>query len=606
MSKAPPLTERRYSDLALLRRLLGQARPYWLHLTGVFLLSLLAAPVALLTPVPLKIAVDSVLGSHPLPGFLDAILPAGATGSDTAILLVAAGLFVAVGLVEQIQSVLNVVLTTYTGEKLVLGFRTRLFRQVQRLSLSYHDTRGTADSTYRIQYDAFAVQNLTLNALAPLLTAVVTVAGMLYVTARLDWQLALVAVGIAPVLIFVSQSFRRRLRTQSRGVKQLESGALSVVQEVLTGLRVVKAFGQEEREEDRFVRKSSEGMRARIRYALSSALLGGLVTLTTAIGTAIVLYVGVRHVQSGVITLGELLLIMTYLTQLYSPLKTIAKKAGSLQQHLASAERAFSLLDELPEVEERPDARRLDRARGAIELRNVSFSYDGERPVLRGVSFSLPPGAKLGIAGTTGAGKTTLVSLMNRFYDPTAGRILLDGTDLRDYRLADLRKQFGIVLQEPVLFSASIAENIGYARPEASQHEIARAATAAGAHDFISSLPAGYDTQVGERGMRLSGGERQRISLARAFLKDAPILILDEPTSSVDMKTEAAIMEAMERLMEGRTTIMIAHRLTTLDVCDTRVQVEAGRLVESQPPATEPERPAPRSRWRELAQGILR
>src|SRR5205814_3211666 len=271
-------------------------------------------------------------------------------------------------------------------------------------------------------------------------------------------------------------------------------------------------------------------------------------------------------------------LVWGYIAQLYGPLKTISKKTASLQNNLAGAERAFALLDEAPGVVERANARSLALARGAMVFRNVTFAYDHDEPVLRNISFEIQEGTCLGIAGTTGAGKTTLVNLLTRFYDPTAGQILLDGVDLRDYRLADLRNQFAVVLQEPVLFSTSIAENIAYAKPGAARAEIEAAARAANAHEFITALPQGYETAVGERGLRLSGGERQRISLARAFLKDAPILILDEPTSSVDTKTEALIMEALAALMRGRTTFIIAHRLSTLEGCDVRLRLDAGRL----------------------------
>jgi len=265
---------------------------------------------------------------------------------------------------------------------------------------------------------------------------------------------------------------------------------------------------------------------------------------------------------------------------------------ADLQSGLASAERAFALFDESPEVEDLAHGRRLGRCRGAVEFRNVSFAYDESHPVLRDVSFAIEPGTRLGIAGPTGAGKTTLVSLITRFYDPVAGHVLLDGVDLREYRLADLRRQFAIVLQEPVLFSTTIGENIAYSNPDAEPSAIVTAAQAANAHDFITALPEGYATPVGDRGMLLSGGERQRIALARAFLKDAPLLILDEPTSSVDVTTEAAIMDAMERLMQGRTTFMIAHRLSTLDICDARLELEGGRIVDASGLAEE--LPAPR------------
>jgi ATP-binding cassette subfamily B protein len=362
-------------------------------------------------------------------------------------------------------------------------------------------------------------------------------------------------------------------------VKQLDSSALSVVQEVLGSLRVVQAFGQETREGERFVRRSGQSVQNRIRVAFIEGGFTLLIALITAAGTATVLFIGVRHVRSGVITLGDLLLVMGYLASLYAPLKQLSKSKATLQGWLASAERAFSLLDEVPDVIERPQALALARASGAVGFDDVSFAYRENHPVLRSVSFEVDPGTRVGISGRTGAGKTTLMSLLTRFYDPTAGQILLDGVDVRDYRIGDLRNQFAIVLQEPVLFSTSIAENIAYASPGASEEEIVKAAKAANAHEFIVALPLGYESRVGERGMSLSGGERQRIALARAFLKDAPILILDEPTSSVDMETEAAIIEAMERLMHGRTTFMIAHRLGTLANCDARLEIEDGRVI---------------------------
>jgi ATP-binding cassette, subfamily B, bacterial len=569
-----------YTDVALYRRLLRQTRPYWPHIGGIFLLGLLSSPLALLTPLPLKIAVDSVVGSHPLPGFLGALLPSAVTRSDLAVLALAAGLLVAITLLSQLRELTDSLLRTYTGEKLVLDFRARLFRHVQRLSLSYSDSKGTSDSTYRIQYDAPAIQYITIDGVIPFISAGFTLAGMIYITARIDRQLALVALAVSPVLFLISRVYRLRLRRRSREVKKLESSALSVVQEVLAAIRLVKAFGQEDREQERFVRRFSEGMRARIHLAFVEGGFGLLVGLTTALGTSAVLFIGIRHVQSGVLTLGELLLVIGYLSQLYAPLKTMGRKAASLQSHLAGAERVFSLLDEAPDVTERPKARPLARAAGAVAFRNVSFAYEQNHPVLYDISFEIPAGARVGMMGATGAGKTTLMSLLTRFYDPTAGQILLDGVDLRDYRLADLRNQFAIVLQEPILFSTSIAENIAYALPGASDREIIAAAQAAGAHEFIARLPQGYETLVGERGMRLSGGERQRIALARAFLKDAPMLILDEPTSSVDLRTEATIMEAMERLMHGRTAFMIAHRLSTLTNCDVLLQIENGRLVD--------------------------
>jgi ATP-binding cassette subfamily B protein len=565
-------------DLSLFKRLLHQARPYWTLILGIFLVDILATPLALLVPIPLKIVVDSVLGEELLPDFVYALFPA-AEASSLVILVLAVLLLILIAVLTGLQYLSSSLLRTYTGEKLVLDFRAKLFKHVQRLSLSYHDRKGTSDSTYRIQYDTSAVQYIAIDGVIPFITASITLISMLYIIYKIDARLAAIALAISPILFLITRLYRRDLRQQSRQVKKLESAALSVIQEVLTSLRVVKAFGQEEREQERFLHQSNEGLRARMRYKLSSGLLGLLLGVTTAFGTAAVLFIGVSNVMAGVLTLGSLLLIMGYLSQLYSPLKTISRKVASLQSHFASAERAFDLMDEPPDVVERPDAQPLIRAKGAVAFQKVSFAYGGEQLVLEDITFEIPAGMRAGIAGQTGAGKSTLVNLLTRFYDPTSGQILLDEVDLRDYKVADLREQFAIVLQEPVLFSTSIAENIAYARPGESFHHIIEAAKAANAHDFIQALPEGYETQVGERGMRLSGGERQRIALARAFLKDAPILIMDEPTSSVDTRTEIGIVEAMDRLMEDRTTFMIAHRLTTLENCDVLLMIEDGKLV---------------------------
>jgi ATP-binding cassette subfamily B protein len=562
------------------QRLLVQARPYWGHVAAIFALSLLATPIALVTPLPLKLAVDSALGSEPLPGWIAPFVPDALERSPAAVLVLAAAMILGVAILTQLQRASTSVLRTWTGEKLVLAFRALLFRHVQRISLSYHDRRGTADSTYRIQYDAVSVPNLVIDGIAPFVAAIATFSSMLYVSFRIDWQLALVALAISPVLFGVARSYRSRLRQRSRQVKRLESAALAVVQEVLGALGLVKGFAQEEREQARFLVQANEGLAARMRLRLAEEAMDLILGLTTAFGSAAVLYLGVQHVRSGALTLGNLLLVMGYLAQIYDPLKTISKRIASLQSHLASAERAFALLDEAPDVFERPAARSLGRARGAISVQGVSFTYDRGPRVLRGVSFDLPAGARVGILGKTGAGKTTLLRLLLRFYDPVEGRILLDGVDLRDYRVADLRNQFSLVLQEPILLSTSVRENIAYARPAASEAEIAHAARAAHAHDFITALPQGYATRVGERGMSLSGGERQRIALARAFLKDAPILVLDEPTSSVDLRTEGVIVAAMDQLMKGRTTFMIAHRLHTLESCDVLLRLEDGRLEE--------------------------
>lgn len=560
-------------------RILTEARPFRRQIVTVALLDLLATPLLLLTPIPVKIAVDSVLGDRPLPGFLQPLVPDTVEQSTFRLLVVAAVLQVLIVLLAEGQQVAAYVLRTVTGERMTVRFRARLFRHVQRLSMMFHDTRGTADSIYRIQWDAPALQWVTLYGLISMGSALVMLVAMAVVTASIDWRLASVSMAVTPFLFLLAHRYNARMRSRYREVKGIESNALEVVQEVLTAFRVVKAFGRERSEEERFVKRADEHVRAQIRLSWFEGVFGLLVNLTTAAGTALVLFVGVRGVQTGRLTLGELLMVITYLAQLYGPLKVISKEVATLQSGLASAERAFELLDEAPDVDEAPDARPIERAAGELELRDVRFGYPESPPILDGASLKISSGTSVGIVGRTGAGKTTLVSLLPRFFDPSRGSVLLDGRDIREYRIADLRNQFAIVLQDSVLFSTTIAQNIAYARPDADHDDIVAAARAAGAHEFILGLPDGYDTVVGERGMRLSGGERQRIGLARAFLKDAPILILDEPTSAVDVKTESSIMQTMERLMAGRTTIMIAHRLSTLESCDVIVEVRNGGLV---------------------------
>ena len=570
--------KKKYSSLELYRRLFLEIRPYRLHIGAILLVTLLSPPLSLLIPLPLKIAVDSVIGSHPIPAFLQPVIPQAIIGSPGNMLTFVIVLTMVVALLGGLQRVASTLLRTYTGEKLTLAFRNKLFRHVQRLSVSYHDTRGTTDSTYRIQYDAPAIQWMAVDGFIPFVSAGLTLAGMIYIITLLDWQLAAVAIAISPVLYLGARTFNSRLRNQWGDIMHLDSSAFSVVQEALSALRVVKAFGQEEREQERFVRHSSESFLARVRAAWSEGAFDLLIGVTTAAGTASVLFLGVRHVQSGTLTLGELMMVMSYLAQLFGPLASLSEMTARAQRSLASAERAFALLDEAHDVVENKNGVPISRASGAVTLQDVCFAYNGEYPVLSDISFAIKPGTRVGIMGMTGGGKSTLVSLLTRFHDPTKGQILLDGVNLRDYKLADLRNQFGIVLQESILFSTSIGENIAYARPGALQHEIVDAAKAANADEFITRLPHGYNTMVGERGMQLSGGQRQRIALARAFLKNAPILILDEPTSSIDIKTEREIIEVMERLSIGRTVFIIAHRLSTLKHCDLLLGIEHGQV----------------------------
>jgi ATP-binding cassette subfamily B protein len=559
----------------IVRRLVAHLRPYRVLLVLVIVVDLLAIPLALLAPLPLKVAVDNAIGGQPLPAWAAPWLPEGGAGVALAL---AVFLVVALAALSQIQRNGAWLLQAWTGERVVLSFRADLFRRVQRLSMTYHDQRGIADSLYRIQYDAAAVQWLAVYGVAPLLTAFGTLVGITAVMYAMDAALAGVALTVMPLLALLTWGFGRKVRERWHRQKELESSVAAVLTEALGALRVVKAFGQEGREEQRFRDRAGHEVRASLAVVRVQVVFYTLVAMVLAGGTAAALWIGVRHVQAGTLTLGQLTMVMAYLAQLYGPLEQLTQKLTELQGSLASAERAFALLEEQLDVQDRPGAKPLARARGEIELRGVHYAYPGGAPVLAGASAHIPAGTRVGVVGRTGAGKTTLINLVIRFLDPGAGSLLLDGTDMRDWKLDDLRRQFAIVLQEPVLFSSSIAENIAYGRPEATTAEIEAAARAANAHEFIVGLPNGYDTSVGERGMMLSGGQRQRIALARAFLKDAPILILDEPTSALDLKTEAQIIDAMERLMSGRTTFIVAHRLATLAHCDVVYAVEDGLL----------------------------
>ncbi len=567
-------SERRYSDRTIYKRVLVQARPYWGHISGIFLLRLLSTPLALLAPLPLKIVVDNVISKSPLPPAIAHLTPAWIPVSTAWLLVFAVAFLVAVELLSQLQSLATTLLKTYTSERLTLHLRALLFNHAQWLSFARHDRQGTTDAIYRIQNDANAVPTVAVDGVIPFINSAIAFGTTVVVIAWIEPTLALIAVVVAPALAALTWGYRGNLRMRHRQVKALESSAQAVVQEVLTSLRLVKAFGQEDREQRRFLNRASEGMRARLRVALVDGSFWVAIIFVNALGAGFVLYFGARSVQSGAITLGSLLVVMGYLAQLYNPLYSMSRQVASLQSGLASAERAFTLLDEERDVPERTDPRPLSRATGSVEFSNVSFAYEDTRLVLQGVSFKVEPGTRVGITGRTGSGKTTLLSLLTRFYDPASGAVLLDGVDLRDFRVVDLRRQFAVVLQDPVLFSTTIGDNIAYGKPGARIDEIIAAAKTAGIHDFVASLPEKYDTPVGESGMTLSGGERQRVSLARAFLINAPILILDEPTSSVDTNTETTIIDAMERLMAGRTTFIVAHRLSTLETCNLRLHVD--------------------------------
>ena len=568
------------SVFSLIKRILKQARPYWLHIIGLFMLNLLAAPIALLKPFALKVLIDSGFGSHPLPHFISMLFPANFEFTFNKVVIISAVLVIIIALIENIYNLASWVLETFTGEKLVLSFRTLLFNHIQRMSLAYHDTKGTSDSLYRIQWDTMRIRSFLIGQMSPLISAFITLMSMIVIMFLINWHFAIIAISVIPPLFILTRISTKRLKKGWTKIKQDESLAMSVVHEVLNSLRVVKAFGQEDNEGRRFINRADEAIKGQIKVAWSGSVFNLIVGTVFAVATAMFIYLGANYVHTGKMTLGELTLVIAYLGQVFAPLQSISKNLNEIQSSVASIDRVITLLDHDKEVKEDPNAIHLTRAAGSFEFKDVSFCYDNSKPILKKISFKIKAGDRVGIMGSTGAGKSTLISLLNRFYDPSEGTIFIDEIDIKKYKLEDYRNQFAIVLQEPVLFSTSIGENIRYGRPEATEKEIQEAAKSANAYDFIMKCKEGFDTLVGERGMKISGGERQRISLARAFIKNAPVLILDEPTSSVDVKTEALIMDAMHRLMEGRTTFMITHRLDTLDSCNIILHIEEGKLLD--------------------------
>ncbi len=559
-------------------------RQLWSHLHGwrrwllvVLGLDLLSTPLSLLAPVPLAVAIDSALGKKDLPAFLG-WLPAAVSDSTLSLLVFAGLMLVVVAILAGLVSWASNLVKLWTSERITLDLRGRMLAHAQQLSFRFHDKTGTADSIYRIQYDSPAIANVGIYNLLPFLTSGVMLVSMVGVVWVISPSLALVALSVSPLLVWNTARYRARMKPIYKKVKRLESDALKVVQEVFSALRVVKAFSMEKEEEYRYTSQARLSMVERIRVTRAEGVFSILNSGTIAVGTALVIVIGGMNVDAGQMTIGSLVLVVSYLSQIYGPLQTLATQSAKLQSQLVSAERAMELLEQQPDVLDPPDGLVLSSATGTFELSGVAFSYEPGRPVFKDVTLQIPAGSRVGIVGRTGAGKSTLVGLLMRFYDVDSGVIMLDGVDIRRYRLESFRRQFAMVLQDPFLFSTSIRENLAFGRPAASDAEIEAAARAAGIHDFIESLPDGYDTLVGERGMRLSGGERQRVSLARAFLKDSPILLLDEPTSSVDQATEAEILTAMELLMAGRTTFMIAHRLTTLRTCDVVLSVDDGKV----------------------------
>ena len=493
------------------------------------------------------------------------------------VLSVAAGLLFT--LLCQGLSVLDNYVNTKIDQNMVLDFRSDLFQHAQRLSMTFHDQRRSGQLIYAINFQADAAARLVMT-IPPLVQSLLTLLGMFWISFLIDAKLALLSLTVVPFLYCSIRYYLRNIEQRLVAVKGMEGESLSIIHEAVSMLRVIVAFGREDHEYRRFRDQGERTINARIKLTVQQTLFSLAVNMITATGTALVLGYGAWHALQGCLTVGQLLVVMAYIAAIYKPLETISTTIGSLQEVFVALRVAFKLLETEPEIKDVPGAVAVKRARGRVAFEGVYFNYDRRVDTLQNICFEARAGQVVGVVGPTGAGKTTLLSLLPRFYEVKKGRILLDGTDVRQLTLRSLREQISIVLQEPMLFSGSIADNIRYGRLDASGDEIRAAARAANAHDFIMALPRQYETEVGERGVKISAGERQRICVARAFLKDAPILILDEPTSSIDSKTEAIILEALDRLMVGRTTFMIAHRLSTIHKAGLMLVVDHGRLVE--------------------------
>ncbi len=556
-------------------------RPHWKALTFAFLAVLGETATDVLEPWPIKVVIDNIVQHKPLPHWL---MSAGsglfAQGPYTVLNLAVAAV-VLIALLGAVSTYAEKSLTTNVSQWVAHDLRLTLYHHIQRLSLADHDEARTADLITRVTDDVGAVQDFINSALLGILVNVLTLVGMIGVMLWANWKFTLIALAVAPILFLVVYAFTRKIKAASRAVRKRESAMMSGVSEALNSIRVVQAFTREDYEEERLEADSLKNVKAALEARSMKARLPPIVDLLIAAGTCLVLGVGARMVLTGHLDTGVLVVFILYLGKMYKPMKDLSKMTDTVSKATVGYERIREVLEMESHIHDLPGARRAPRLKGQIEFDRVTFSYgDDSASVLTDVSFRIEPGQVAAFVGVSGAGKTTIASLIPRFYDPTSGVVTIDGTDIRRYTLKSLRDQISFVLQDTLLFRASISDNIAYGNPKATPRDIVRAATLANAREFIEEMPQGFDTLVGERGVTLSGGQRQRIAIARAIVRDSPILILDEPTSSLDASSEQAVVDALKRLMAHRTSVVIAHHLATIRDAGVIFVLQDSALVE--------------------------
>ena len=542
--------------------------PHWPAIVLAGLLMMAGTGVGLLRPWPLKFLFDQVL------------IPEKRAGSVDLLLLVIAGAIAGIAVLDGILGYLRQYLLKTAGQKVAFRLRVALYGQIQRLSLTFHDRQQTGDLITRVTKDVDKVQELITNNVVEASSNALSIGGMLGVMFWLDWQLTLAMLALGPALLFTISRYRSKIKQAELLVRRKEGDIASLAQETISSIRLVKAFGREEFERDRFESHTEEALGANLKVSRTEAAFSSFLDVLTAFALAGLVWLGAQRVMSGNLTPGDLLVFISYVRDFYGPTRTLSKLTGQVSRTSVRAEKIAEVLREEPAVRDLPDARPAPRLRGHIQFEGVGFGYVPGLPVLSDVSFEVEPGQVLALVGPTGAGKSTIAALIPRLYDPAEGRVLIDGQDIRSYKLAGLQAQVSLVLQSSILFRATVRENIAYGRPNATFEEIVAAAKVANAHEFITSMSDGYDTVIGERGDTLSGGQRQRIAIARAVVRNAPILILDEPTTGLDARAEHLVLDALDRLMESRTTIIIAHKLSTVHRADSILVIDDGRVVE--------------------------